>query len=287
LVRSTPTRRAAAVGIRPVSLEDPARHPDPGASAWSRVAGRLSVDRRRIADVAGAIWTGLGEAWSRWRSLPGRWPTAGIGIVALAVVFGIVLVSVSVDDSLPAPQAAKPSPSASTREGSERVSSPFTDGEPAPAPSPVSGGQVPGVEVYVNEGAGFLFSYPDSWDIDHLGASDRLLDPTREVSMTFEVAPPGSLKLVTDRIVGEVAERYEDVELVASSLERTPQGYPSLVVGGRGIAPDGQTARFLVITVGGPEGNRAITIRFSSEAEPDGALPVIQEVIASFRISTS
>jgi hypothetical protein len=286
LVRSTPTRRAAAVGIRPLPVEDPARHADPGTSVWSRVAGRASVDRRRIGDAADAVRTGLADGWARWRSQPGRWLGASIGmIVALAAVLGIFLVSVLVDDPRPAPESAKPSTTASTQDGTERVSSPFTDGEPAPAPSPISGGQLPGVDVYVNEGAGFLFSYPASWDIDHLGASDRLLDPTGEVSMLFEVAPPGSLRVATDTMVGDVAEGYEDVELVASSLERTPQGYPSLVVGGRGIAQRGQNERFLVITIGAPEGNRAITIRFSSGSEPDGALPVIQEIIASFRIS--
>jgi hypothetical protein len=146
-------------------------------------------------------------------------------------------------------------------------------------------GQLPGFGVHVNEEAGYLFSYPDTWSVSHSGETTRLLGPKGDVVMTFGMAPSRALEPASDQVVAEVASSYSDVELVASEVERTPQGHRSLVVGGRGIDAAGDAVRFLVITIRGNDQTRVITVRFDAESDPLDSLSVIQEIVASFRTS--
>ncbi len=145
--------------------------------------------------------------------------------------------------------------------------------------------QLPEYDVHVNEGGGYLFSYPGAWEIESAGDNARLVSPDGDVVMTFRIAPPGSLEEASDRVLGNATRSYSGVELVAGEVERTPQGLRSLVVGGDALNATGTSVRFLVITIQGPEENRAITVRFSPSADPLETLPAIQEIVSSFRIS--
>ena len=87
--------------------------------------------------------------------------------------------------------------------------------------------------------------------------------------------------------VEEVASPYAAVEMDRSPVQRTPQGFPSVVVGGHGTGPGDAIARFMVITIQGPGGNQAIIVNFSPDAQPLAALPALREIIASYRISTA
>lgn len=158
---------------------------------------------------------------------------------------------------------------------------------PSASPPGPSESQLPSVLVHVNEVGGWLFSYPSAWELDREASFDRLTDPSGNVVVTFDVAPGGELQSASEDIVAELTKDLSDVKLDTGPIERTPQGLPSLVVGGRGIGSGGTPARFLVITIQGPDGNRAIAVHFSPDAEPLEALPAIREVIASYRISTA
>ena len=217
--------------------------------------------------------------WSGWRI--GRRRGAVVA-ATLAALVGSASVVVIVDALQPDVEIARP----------KAIVEDATAGDSADHPSAVSSvpsvadSRLPDVEVHVNERAGYLFSYPTGWRIESQGGSDRLIDPAGLVLMIFDVASPGPLRLASDRFVGDITERYSDVELVRGSVERTPQGLPSLVVGGRAIAPSGETVRFLVITIHDAGGrNHTITVRFSGDADPPYALQVITEVVASYRIS--
>ncbi len=137
----------------------------------------------------------------------------------------------------------------------------------------------------MNEGGGYLFSYPDTWEIASGGDSARLVNPDGDVVITFRMAPSGSLEEASDRVLGNATSSYSGVELVAGEVERTPQGLRSFVVGGDALNATGTPVRFLVITIQGPEENRAITVRFSPSADPLEALPAIREIVSSFRVS--
>jgi hypothetical protein len=259
-------------------------------SRWDGVTYRASLIRARLTDrPAGwhrlGDWTAalrlrLADGWSRWSGA--RRPIVVQGFVggALAIASVILMVSAWTRDT---PQGSIRQPATTAlAEPDQDVAAGF---DPPTAP-PVSDDFLPGVEVHVNEAAGHLFTYPSSWEIDRESGIDRLRHPSGDVVMTFEVAPPGSLQTASDRIVRDIAFRYSNLELDTSPVERTPQGLPSLVVGGHGIGPGGELMRFLVITIQAPDGNRAIAVHFSPDARPLAALPVIREVIASYRISS-
>ena len=144
---------------------------------------------------------------------------------------------------------------------------------------------LPGYEVHLNEMGGYLFSYPDSWELATAGDEARLASPDDEVIMTFGAGPSGSLEVASDRVIANVTSSHTDVDLVTAEIERTPQGFRSIVAGGDALDTRGARVRFLVITIEGPDRNRAITVRFSPSANPLEASPTIQEIISSFRVS--
>ena len=160
-------------------------------------------------------------------------------------------------------------------------------GGDVPRGTPTSGadGQLPGFDFHVNEDGGYLFSYPAAWTVSNSGETTHLIGPKGSVVMTFGMAPSRGLRSASERVVAGVARPYSDVDLVTSEVEPTPQGYRSLVAGGTATDAEGNAVRFLVITIRGIDQTRVITVRFDAESDPRDSLPVIREVVASFRTS--
>jgi hypothetical protein len=251
--------------------------------AWARFTDRALRGAFRPADPATAARVYLAEGWSKWLLVLRRPAVIGVGILAaLSIGSAVILIREAIPDSR---TDERPDSSAVGSGAAPTEASVKGNVARVPTPSP-SKGRLSGVEIHVNDVAGFLFSYPTEWVLETDAGADRLTDPSGDVVMTFEVAAPGTLESASDRLVEDITERYSDVDLEGGTLERTPQGLPSLLVSGHGITPGGATARFIVITVHGRDGNRAITVHFSPDARPLAALAVIREVIASYRIST-
>ena len=297
--------RRTLMRFRAAALDGSTRLGDRALDRWDR----LAVATAALAERAVAGWVRATRVLRR--------PIAVVGIIvsALCVAAGIVLFRAWTGEAplergvrQPAPAAPTVSdPSMGTNfeppsaipiagpnfQPPSVVASAGTNFQPPSAvpsvsiPSDSEGAGLPGLHIHVNEAAGYLFSYPSSWELARHGGVDRLRNPGGDVLMTFEVAPQGTLQSASDDVVAEITRPYADVELDTGSIEQTPQGLPSLVVGGRGIGPGGEPARFLVITIAGPDGNHAITVHFSPDAKPLEALPAIREVIASYRISTA
>jgi hypothetical protein len=256
------------------------------ASSWVLFFHRAAAGRRRLADRSLDRWyrfsdrvaarrTRLADRISERDGIPFRWPIlVGVALCALLAISAIVLIRagrdtpVSDDASVDTPRNAV----ASIEDPMRRGLSPKND-------------DVPGYEVHLNEGGGYLFSYPDTWEIASAGDEARLFSPDDEVVMTFGTGPSGSLEVAADRVLENATSSYADVELVAGQIERTPQGFRSVVAGGDALDATGARVRFLVITIQAPDENRAITVRFSPSADPLEALPAIQEIISSFRVS--
>jgi hypothetical protein len=192
-------------------------------------------------------------------------------LCALLAVPVVALIRAGRDTPVPSP-GARATPAESPEVRTERETSGAED-------------QLPGLGVYVNEEAGYLFSYPDTWTVSQSGETTRLLDPKGDIEMMFGTAPSRALERASARVVAEVASSYSNVELVTSDVERTPQGQPSLVVGGKAVDAAGDAVRFLVITIRGTHQTQAITVHFDAESDPVDSLPVIQEIVASFRTS--
>jgi hypothetical protein len=137
--------------------------------------------------------------------------------------------------------------------------------------------------MYTNEEAGYLFSYPTDWKVSESPTATVLSDPAGRVVISFDTAPPGPLELVSDRVVEELTAAYAGSEIIATDPGQTPQDYPSIVVGGTATDASGVSIRFLVVTIEGPdENNRALSIRFPADTDPDDVGAVLA-VVGSFR----
>jgi hypothetical protein len=248
------------------------------------LAGSLDHLAEELADLSDRFlvrWYRLTDRIAAWRERPadGKPRRGGASRTAIFVTVLCALLAVPVIALIRAGRDTPfPSPGI--------PASPATSPEVRPGPeTPGAEDQLPGFGVHVNEQAGYLFSYPDTWTISQSGETTRLLNPKGDIVMMFGMAPSGALEPTSDRVVTEVASSYSDVELVTRDVERTPQGQRSLVVGGRAIDAAGNPLRFLVITIQGTDQNRAITVRFAAGSDPLDSLPLIREIVASFRTS--
>jgi hypothetical protein len=256
---------------------------------WYRFSDRVAAGWERLADGFLDRWYGffdrvaagrarLTDRLSRRHGMRSRTRIlVGVTLCALLALPVIALIRAGRDTSVPSNTA-----SADTHGGPA-----VGIEEPARQGLSASNDRLPGFDVHVNEQAGYLFSYPDSWDISSSGATARLVSPDGNVVMTFGMAPLGSLEEASDQAVAKATSSFVDVELVAGEVSRTLQGLRSLVVGGNAIDATGASVQFLVIAIQGPDENRAITVRFSADADPLDALPVIKQIVASFRTSAA
>jgi hypothetical protein len=248
-------------------------------SLSARVAGAADATRWRWYRLA----DGVVESWDRFAertTAPGRRGIA-IGAAALTALLCLLLIASVISIGHPRSEPV--------HRATVATSSDMRTGA-APTRSNIQGtasseDPLPGVNVHVNEDAGYLFSYPDDWDLSSSGTTTTVLSPNGEVTMSFEVAPPGPLRHVSDEIVQDLTASHDDVRLVSDEVGQTPQGEESLVIGGEATDSTGKPITFLVITIHGDDHNRAILVRFGAGSAPLRALPGIQEIIASFRTS--
>jgi hypothetical protein len=198
---------------------------------------------------------------------------AGIS-VALAVTAIAVLPLDTLDSDAPARPDASP-----------------TDPSPDPQPSPMpSGGPdmfpsvAPSLDLstYTNEQAGYLFSYPGDWRVSASPTATVLSDPKGQVVVSFDGAPSGSLQEASDGVLEQLTNAYVSPKVIATDYGSTPQEYPSIVVGGTATDASGASIRFLVVTIEGPEENRALSVCFPADTDP-ADLGAVLAVIGSFR----
>ncbi len=170
----------------------------------------------------------------------------------------------------------------------QRTDQPSTP-EPSTAPSSSPGAspsEVPpsDLSTYTNGLAGYLFSYPSDWDVSTSGTATILADPEGRIEISFDGAPAGSLQQVSDQVLAHLTNANGAPEIVATEVNRTSQGYPSIAVGGIAKDESGAQIRFLVITIRGPDENRAILVRFPADTA-DEDLGALLGIVDSFRIT--
>jgi hypothetical protein len=204
-----------------------------------------------------------------------RWERAVLAVglsAALAVtVIALLPLGAAAPDRTETSQTRSPSPAPSTGLSSEP--------ETLPSPDPSSG-----LSTYTNSVAGYLFSYPNDWDVSTSGTLTALSDPEGQIEISFEAAPPGSIQEASDRILEELVSAYGPPETIATEVNRTSQGYRSIAVGGIARDAAGAQIRFLAITIRAPDENRAIVVRFPAETDPLD-LDALLGVVDSFRIA--
>jgi hypothetical protein len=168
-----------------------------------------------------------------------------------------------------------------------------TDQPSSPAPSTIPSsppGATPSVvppsdlSTYTNALSGYLFSYPSDWNVSISDTATILGDPEGRIAISFDGAPAGSLQQASDQVLGQLTNTYGSPETIATEVNRTSQGYPSIAVGGIARDETGAQIRFLAITIRGPDENRAILVRFPADTAPEG-LDALLGIVDSFRIT--
>ncbi len=207
--------------------------------------------------------------------LAARWERAVLAVglsAALAVtVIGLLPLGAAAPDPTDGSDPRSPSPAPSAGVSSE----------PGTLPSSVPPS---GLSVYTNGVSGYVFSYPNDWDVSTSGAVAVLSDPEGQIEISFHDAPPGPLQESSDQVVEELSNPFGSPETIATEVNRTSQGYLSIAVGGLAKDETGAQIRFLAITIKGPDENQAIMVLFPDETDPLD-LDALLGVVDSFRIA--
>jgi hypothetical protein len=123
--------------------------------------------------------------------------------------------------------------------------------------------QLGAFRVYRDERTGYRFSYPSDWEVSASEEITRLVDAAGGTTVSFRTAPSGSIEGFSERLMDILANRYRQLDLVAREEGENARGEPFLVLGGKATDIDGSSINFMIITIEGPDRNRAITVRFS------------------------
>ena len=200
-----------------------------------------------------------------------------VAAVGLSVALAVAVIAL-----LPLGVAA-PDP---TDQRTDQPSAPGASSVPSSPPG-ASPSEVPlsDLSTYTNALAGYLFSYPTDWDVSASGTATMLEDPEGQIEISFDDAPAGPLQTVSDQGLTQLANAYGSPQTIATEVNRTSQGYPSIAVGGVATDDTGAQIRFLSITIGGPDENRAILVRFPAGTAAGEDLDAILGVVDSFRIT--
>ena len=259
---------------------------------WFRSVDRIRARRERIVEMLSVHWYRLtGRLRHRWEAAVhprDGWRSrrvadsviavALVGIIGLASVVTVSTLMDATDETPTGFETAAEDPG----QGVDLPGEPGTSTQEQPAGADPPDDQRDGFRVYSDEQAGYRFSYPAGWELSASGEATRLVDAAGDVLISFRTATGGSIQRLSGQLVDSLANRYGDVELVARDDGETSQGEPSLIVGGQATDTDGSTIRFIVITIRGPDRNRAITVRFSADSHPLDVSPRIRQIVGSF-----
>lgn len=214
----------------------------------------------------------LSALWERFPGPASRGGAAAAAGVSLTLAFAMVVMlplgNAARIDSGPAPIVLPPGTG-------------LDIGPTREVPAPTSEAMTS--EEYTNDALGYRFSYPSDWAVEVSSQATVLSDSTDQVVLTFLEAPRGRLAAASDQLLERITATFSDSATVATETARTAQGYASTSVGGMARDAGGTSIRFLITTIRGPDGNRAIVVRFPFETDA-GDLDAIVQVIGSFRL---
>ena len=246
---------------------------------WTRVRRRGAVRRRAPGASRGAPPDPLEPVplhlSARWERIPGPASrggavvAAGVSLtLAIAMVVMLPLEYTARIDSGPAPIVLAPGTGldvGATRE----------------APPSVDGGASPGRDTRtVTSGTDSL---PERLGPRGVFRGHGALRHGRSCGGDVPASPVGSPRDGVRSAPRTITAPFSGSATVAPETASTAQGYPSTSVGGTARDAVGTAIRFLITTIGGPDGNHAIVVRFPVEAAPED-LDAVVRVIGSFRL---
>ena len=280
------------------------------AGRWDRFAETVSAPWYRSLDRIAGGWDRLAEAASvgwerltnRHRGRRARTARSGGGpprrrvvdwIVALGLTGVVGLASMATLSALreaggerSAPNTDLSGPGGSSDRAVEGPGRMGVAPEERPPASDGSGTPLGAFRVYRDERTGYRFSYPSGWEVSASEGIIHLVDASGEITVSFRTAPSGSIQDFSEQLMDILASRYGPLDLVAREDGETPQGEPSLVLGGKATDIDGSSINFMIVTIEGPDRNRAITVRFSADSDLLDVSSSIRRIAGSFTTSS-
>jgi hypothetical protein len=158
-----------------------------------------------------------------------RWERVVLAVglsAALAVtVITLLPLGAAAPDLTDGSDARSPSPVPSTGVSSE-------PGTPSPVPSSS------GLSMYTNGVSGYVFSYPNDWDVSTSGTVAVLSDPEGQIEISFHGAPPGPLQEASDGVLEELSNSYGSPETIATEVNRHSSRGPRCAPQDRRLIPD-------------------------------------------------
>jgi hypothetical protein len=292
--------QAASVGWERVTWRGHARRRHHGESErrWFGFVDRIGDFKERLTESFSVGWDRLTHRYRGRRVRTARsggeqsrrrvadWIVAG----ALTVIVGLASMATlsALRDAEGERSAANTDLSGPGGSSDRAVEGPGGTGaapEERPPTSDGSGTPLGAFRVYQDERTGYRFSYPSGWEVSASEGITRLVDSAGEIIISFRTAPSGSIEDFSERLVGILASRYAPLDLVAREEGETPQGESSLVLGGNATDIDGSSIRFMIVTIEGPDRNRAITVRFSADSDLLDVSSSIRRIVGSFTTS--
>jgi hypothetical protein len=246
---------------------------------WTRLRHRLLAGSERLELLEELLlirWNRfLLHLSTRWERIPG--PASRGGAVVTAGVSLTLAIAMVVMLPLEDPARIDSGPAPIVQPRGTGLDIGATREAPAPSTAAVTW------EAYANGDLGYRFSYPSDWTIEVSSRATVLSDTADRVVVTFLRAPSGRLATASDQLLEQITAPFSGSATVATETTRTEQGYPSRSVGGTARDAVGTSIRFVVITIGGPDGNHAIVVRFPIETE-EADLNTVLQIIGSFRL---
>jgi hypothetical protein len=136
---------------------------------------------------------------------------------------------------------------------------------------------------YLNHTQGFGFTYPEPWNLYESATLTRISNPRGRIEITFGLGATGQLAAGSSRLLDSMTDGLSDRQLIGMKRERI-DGAPSLLVSGTGTDAAGRLMRFLAISIRGVPRNYAISIVVPGRSDPSRTLPLLAEIVSSFKI---
>jgi hypothetical protein len=137
---------------------------------------------------------------------------------------------------------------------------------------------------FMNHAGGYVFEYPDAWQLTHEGDLSNLESPTGRIAMAFGVSPAGRLELVSTRLLRSQFGPTGEGKLIGTKRQRIA-GAPAVLQSGLTRDGTGVLIRYLAIAIDGDSREYTILITVSGRSDPARVLRTVEEIVASFETS--
>ncbi len=140
-------------------------------------------------------------------------------------------------------------------------------------------------ELFANTAAGYSFLYPPKWRLMEDGLISKIVNPRRNVLVSFGLGPQGKLEPAADKFVALLDRNYVDFKQTHDQ-SKSIGGRSSMVYKGTATNDSGLALRWSAVVLVGDYNNFAIAAFSAAKLKPEKIDPTLREVIRSFEIGS-